>query len=194
MVWAILSDEQSAALDELIQVQESDRVVAILGGALLDDSLRQALELRLRAKDGKTDMNEKLFRFNGPLGNLQPKIDLGYQLYMLDKPHRNSMYGLAEIRNLFAHNLSMTFAYSGQKMKYAADKLTLHDGKDSYPSLIYADKNNYLIEPAKSVKDKFIINLKFCLLWLAMDNNKHGAYCNIPLDLFTFQSPEQPYA
>jgi hypothetical protein len=84
MVWVTLNVEQSVALDELIQTQWSDRTVAILGGALLDDSIRQALELRLRAKDGKTDMNDKLFHIGGPLGNLQPKIDLGYQLYMLE--------------------------------------------------------------------------------------------------------------
>jgi hypothetical protein len=107
---------------------------------LLDDSLRRALELRLRAKDGNTDMNEKLFRINGPLGNLQPKIDLGYQLYMLDKPYRNAMYGLAEIRNLFAHNLSMTFADTGTKMAIAFAKLTLHEGKEFYHSSIPAIK------------------------------------------------------
>ena len=140
MVWAILSDEQNTAVNELIRGQQSDRIVGILGGALLDNSLRQALELRLRAKDGNTDMNEKLFGVNGPLGNLQPKIDLGYQLYMLDKPYRNAMYGLAEIRNLFAHNLSMTFADTGTKMAIASAKLTLHEEKEFYRSSIPGDK------------------------------------------------------
>jgi hypothetical protein len=142
MVWAILNEDQASALAELTSLENSDRIVAILGGALLDDSVRRALESRLRAKDGNTDMNEKLFRVGGPLGNLQPKIiGLGYQLYMLDKPHRNLMYGLAEIRNLFAHNLSMTFSDTSEAMKKASAKLTLHDGKKFYPPPIPGDKN-----------------------------------------------------
>jgi hypothetical protein len=42
----------------MIETFQSDRIVAIIGGALLDDGLRRALELRFRPKDGKTDMNE----------------------------------------------------------------------------------------------------------------------------------------
>jgi hypothetical protein len=180
MVWMALNAEQNEAINELVQTQQSDRIVAILGGALLDDSIRQALELRLRARDGNTDMNEKLFRVGGPLGNLQPKIDLGYQLHMLDKPHRNSMYGLAEIRNLFAHNLSMTFSDSSEKIKIASAKLTLHDGKEFYPSPIIRYENTYQIGPVNSLKDKFLVNLKFCLLWLLMDHLKHQRNSNVP--------------
>jgi hypothetical protein len=195
MVWAILDPVQNEALKELIYVQESDRIVAILGGALLDDSLRHVLEQRLRQKDGNTDINEKLFRPGGPLGNLQPKIDLGYQLYMLDKEHRNAMYGLAEIRNLFAHNLAMKFSDAGEKMKTAVAKLRLHETRDSYPSPIASDKNKYPIEPANSVKDKFIVNLKFCLLWLMIDLNKHHAFCNVPVEYVHYESlkREQPF-
>ena len=104
MVWALLNQAQNVALNELIEGQKSDRIVAIVGGAMLDDSLRHAIEQRLRfAKD----MNEKLFKVGGPLGNTAPKIDLGYQLYMFEKPMRNTMYGMTEIRNLFAHRLDM---------------------------------------------------------------------------------------
>jgi hypothetical protein len=177
MVWAIWGAEQNAAINELTHGQQSDRIVAILGGALLDDSLRRALELRLRAKDGNTDMNEKLFRVNGPLGNLQPKIDLGYQLYMLDKPYRNAMYGLAEIRNLFAHNLSMTFADSGEKMINAFAKLMLHNDKEFFPSWP-GQENKHPIGSVNSLKDRFLINLQFCLLWLMMDSIKHHNNCN----------------
>ena len=115
-------------------------------------------------------MNEKLFRVNGPLGNLQPKIDLGYQLYMLDKPYRNAMYGLAEIRNLFAHNLSMTFADTGTKMAIASAKLTLHEEKEFYRSSIPGDKEQHPIEPVNSLKDKFLVNLNISMYWLLMDN------------------------
>ena len=191
MVWATLGAKQNAAINELNHGLQSDRIVAIVGGALLDDSLRQALEFRLRAKDGNTDMNEKLFRVNGPLGNLQPKIDLGYQLYMLDKPYRNAMYGLAEIRNLFAHNLWMTFGDTGEKMKNASSKLTLHDGKEFFPSPALGHEHRHPIGQVNSLKDKFLVNLKFCLLWLFMDSVKHHANSNAP----TYFSDEgQPFA
>jgi hypothetical protein len=88
MVWALLNQAQNTALKELIDGQQSDRIVAIIGGAMLDDSLRISIERRLRfAKD----MNEKLFKIGGPLGNTAPKVDLGYQLYMFEKPMRNTM-------------------------------------------------------------------------------------------------------
>jgi hypothetical protein len=65
MVWAILNEDQNTALREIVKFQ-SDRIAAILGGAMLDDSLRQTLEHRLRHDK---DMNKKLFRVTGPLGN-----------------------------------------------------------------------------------------------------------------------------
>jgi uncharacterized protein (DUF2336 family) len=42
MVWALLNQAQNVALNELLEGQQSDRIVAIIGGAMLDDSLRHA--------------------------------------------------------------------------------------------------------------------------------------------------------
>jgi hypothetical protein len=132
MVWALLNQDQNVAISELIDGQKSDRIVAIIGGVLLDDSLRCAIEQRLRFA---SDMNEKLFKVGGPLGNTAPKIDLGYQLYMFEKPMRNTMYGLTEIKNLFAHRLDMTFANKGDKFKQAVAKLALHTERTHYPTI-----------------------------------------------------------
>jgi hypothetical protein len=122
MVWALLNEPQNAALNELLH--GSDRVVAILGGAMLDDSLRFALEQRFR-QGGNT--NEKLFKIGGALGNTGPKIDLAYQLYMFDKPMREAMHGITEVRNFFAHKLDMTFDNTGKKFKEAVTKLALQN-------------------------------------------------------------------
>ena len=180
MVWAILNEDQRAALGELIEGQKSDRIVSVIGGAILEDSLRRALELRMRPKDGNTDMNDKLFRVGGPLGNFGPKIDLGYQLYMFDKPYRNAMYGISEIRNLFAHNLSMTFASGGPKMNTALDKLALHVGQTHYQSALWEGDSAHIIEATDTAKDKILVNLKMCLLWLMLDNAKHQPWSNVP--------------
>ncbi len=134
MVWAIGNDAQNTALKELIESQSSDRVVAIVGGAILEDSLRDVLISRLRSSEGhRVDMNKKLFHVGGPLGFFQPKIDLGYQLYVFEKLARNAMYGIADIRNLFAHQLDMTFISGEKRMVDAANNLRLHEGKKYYP-------------------------------------------------------------
>jgi hypothetical protein len=184
MVWAIGSDAQNAALRELIDNQSSDRVVAIVGGAILEDSLRNALESRFRANvSGHTDINEKLFRVGGPLGNLQPKIDLGYQLYMVEKPVRNAMYGIVEIRNMFAHKLDMRFDSSEQKLSEAAAKITLHEGRRFYPNPLTEQDSEYeIVEPTTEVRDRFLVNLKICLLLLMRDRNLHIQWTNIPMN------------
>lgn len=181
MTWAILNKDQEAALLEMIRNENSDRIVAIIGGALLDDSIRKALEARLRPKGGNTDMNDKLFRVGGPLGFLGPRIDLGYQLYMLDKPHRNAMHGISDVRNIFAHNLSATFADQEKKMKDAFAKLVLHEGQTHYPSPISSLNRTIPIEQVTSLRDQFTVKLKLCLMWLMLDKMKHQLHSNIPI-------------
>jgi DNA-binding MltR family transcriptional regulator len=183
MVWAIGNPTQDVALRELIRSESSDRIVAIIGGAILEDSLKEAMTSRFRSTSGHSaDVNEKLFRVGGPLGNLQPKIDLGYQLYMFEKPLRNAMYGVAEIRNLFAHQLNMTFESTDKKIVEATKKFTLHEGRTHYP-VPWNDKQNleYEIEPTNSARDKFIVNLKLCLSWLMVDGTRHQMNSNVPL-------------
>ena len=123
MVWALLNPDQRAALSEIIKF-DSDRVAAILGGAMLEDSLRKTLEHRLRPDK---DMNAKLFKISGALGNLGPKIDVAYQLYMFEKPMMDAMYGINEIRNVFAHSMSTSFKRTDKKIAEAIAKIDLHN-------------------------------------------------------------------
>jgi hypothetical protein len=175
MVWALLNQAQNAALNELLEGQQSDRIVAIIGGAMLDDSLRHAIEQRFRFEKG---VNDKLFKVGGPLGNTAPKIDLGYQLYMFEKPARNTMHGLTEIRNLFAHRLDMTFDDKGEKMKQAAAKIVLHEGRTHYPTPYEDVDSVHELEPTATLRDKFIVNLKLCLIELLRDHYRHVAWSN----------------
>jgi hypothetical protein len=185
MVWAVLNADQNAALIE-IQHSNSDRITAVLGAAILDDSLQRAMEYRLRAKDGKTDMNEKLFRITWPLGNLGPKIDLAYQLYMFDKPIRNAMYGISEIRNLFAHNLAMSFSSEDDRMKTAFGKMRAHDTMKKYPvpaippdDVIFKTPI-YDVEKVTDRRSHFTVELKLSLMWLMGDYQRHAPYSNHP--------------
>jgi hypothetical protein len=189
MVWAILNPDQNAALKELIQGQKSDRVVAVVGGAILDNSLRLALEQRLRPKNGKTDINEQLFRPAGPLGNLQPKIQLAYQLYMFEKPVRNAMTGLAQIRNLFAHHLDMRFSSDHPEMKKAVAQLRLQEGRTHYPSAFGGD-TKYRLEIIHQTRDLFFVNLKLVLICLMADADKHLPWSNSPMNIKQRAAPE----
>ena len=185
MVWAILNEGQNAALNELLEGNKSDRIVAVVGGAMIDDALRQILEYRLRPKEGSTDINEILFRPSGPMGNLQPKIQLGYQLYAIDKPHRNALTGLAELRNAFAHQLSLHFDDESPTISSAIKKLTLHVGKTHYPNPTSNIPKEVSI-PFESDfdfrrrRDVYFVNLKLCLIWLMGDFNRHQPHSNIP--------------
>jgi hypothetical protein len=196
MVWAIGNPAQNIALKELIHGQSSDRVVGIVGGAILEDALREAMIERFRDVTGhNADMNEKLFRVGGPLGFFMPKIDLGYQLHMFEKPIRNAMYGIADIRNLFAHQLDMTFDSTNSKLIEATKKLTLHEGRTHYPIPNWDSQNlGYELEPTATTQGKFFVNLKLCLIWLFGDRNRHHPNCNIPITWgpMQFASPNTP--
>lgn len=147
---------------------------------MLDDALRKALESRLRPQDGNTDMNDKLFRIGGPLGNLSPKVDLAYQLYMVGKPERNTMHGISEIRNFFAHNLRMTFHSPSEKLSKSMEKLTLHEGRSKYPHPFNRIDSEFSIEAITSEKLAFIVNLKLCLIHRMMDRDTHFPNSCVP--------------
>ena len=186
---------QNAALKELIEAQSSDRVVGIVGGAILEDALQNALIFRFRSTAGhNTDLNDRLFRVGGPLGFFRPKIDIAYQLYVFDKPIRNAMYGIAEIRNLFAHQLDMNFSSADKRMTDAAAKLTLHQGRTHYPHPITGKDSEYEIEATSTTRDQFFVNLKLCLIWLMEDHNRHHTWTNIPMTWGPMQpaSPDTP--
>ncbi len=157
---------------------------------MLDDSLRRTLELRLRAKSGKTDINEGLFRPGGPLGNLTPKIDLAYQLYVMDRPQWHAMHGLAGIRNMFAHNLSMKFDAPGASLAAHFRKLTFHEGRTHYPSPLWDSDTGFELEPMRNRREVFVVNLKLALLWLMSDVHKHVPNSNEPVGV-SFGAPNE---
>jgi hypothetical protein len=92
---------------------------------------------------------------------------------MFEKPFRNAMYGIAEIRNLFAHQLDMQFQSTDQKLIKAAKRLTLHEGLTHFPNPGVWERHLAPIDSTDTVRDKFLVNLKVCLLWLAADYWRH---------------------
>jgi hypothetical protein len=187
MVWAVLNSVHGAALSGMMEGQSSDRIVAILGGGMLDNSLRYALEQRFRQT---ATTNEKLFRIGGPLGNTVPKVDLAYQLYIFEKPMRNAMHGIIEIRNLFAHQLDMTFSDKSEKFTRTVAKLVLHEGRTHYPTSVREWESADKLEPTDSVRGRFLVNLQICLLHLMNDEQQHLPWSNAPLISMKQKKPD----
>jgi len=178
MTWAIFSDEHIRAIGEIIRDARSDRITAIVGGAMLDDTLRRTLSERLR---NDRNIANQLFRVGGVLGNTGPKIDLLYMLGGFDKPTRKALHGLCEIRNFFAHRLDASFSTRSKKMVQAIKNLTLHRGKTYYPHAIYDEDSDVKIEDTETNRDRFIVNLKLCLIASMRDRVTHELWSNKPL-------------
>ena len=122
----------------------SDRAVAIVGGALVEELLTRALKYFLRPD--ATSM-EELFSFSGPLGTFSAKIRMGYHLGCYGEEVRRDLDILRRIRNDFAHELQATFSTqvirdrtaSFQLVdRYAADNGTRHPrtGQPPPPNLL----------------------------------------------------------
>jgi hypothetical protein len=175
--WEIFPDEpEQKTIKEI--VTQSDRITAVVGGAMLDMECRRTLEVRLRQDK---DMSDKLFKSGGSLFNLDPKITLLYQLYAMDRPCRTAMFGLATIRNVFAHQLDANFNSSDKKMMDAFKNLTLHEGHQYYPNYETGADSANPIEPVTSNRARFISNLKLAVLWLMIDRRSHKMWSNTPV-------------
>lgn len=177
MPWAIFSDEHRRAIAEILQ-SNSERIVAIVGVAMLDDTIRRTLSERFRYHK---DTQEKLFKVGGALGNTEPKIDVLFLLHAFDKPVRDALYGLTQIRNFFAHNIDASFDSSAKKMIDAKKLLTLHVNAERYPHHLFSKNSAFEIEPVRTERDKFIVNLKLCLIALMRDRVSHATWSNTPL-------------
>jgi hypothetical protein len=178
MAWAIFNQGQGIALEEIEDDHASDRIVAIVGAAILDESLMRTLELRFRMG---TNTKDKIFKLNGALGNLGPKIDMAYLLYMFEKQTREALYGISEIRNFFAHNLVAGFDSKEKKFTESINKLKLHEGRSYYPNPFTKKDSEVEIGNPSDARAVFIVNLKLALIELLADVSKHQHGSNLPL-------------
>lgn len=127
MAWPIVGPGVSQAILE-IENTRSDRIVAVVGGALLDAKLEESLKERLRK--GRT--LEEFFGIAGPLGQMVHRAQLGYLLELYDKDAYNTIIGIARIRNLFAHHLSLNFNSNNKKLMEAFSTLKYRTMKETF--------------------------------------------------------------
>lgn len=121
-----------------------------------------------------------MFKDNGPLAG-QNKVSLALLLYVIDKPTAKTMNAIYTIRNLFAHNLQMSFKFDADKrMKEALADLTLHEQYTFYPHPFMIGNSPNKIEKVKTPRQRLTANLKLLLILLHQDQQKHFPQSNQP--------------
>lgn len=83
-----------------------DRVVAIVAAAYVDDCLTQLIVSALPGLN--SSLRERLFRPEGALGQLAPKIDLAKALTLISGDERSDYITLVRVRNRMAHYVEAT--------------------------------------------------------------------------------------
>jgi DNA-binding MltR family transcriptional regulator len=188
MTWAILEDLKEAHTRAIVEILTgSERALAIVGGALLDESVQRTLSERFR---NEKEIVDGLFKPSRPLGNLNPKIDVLYLVGGIDKPTWRALKGITGVRNFFAHDLRASFEVTDKKLLKAMEHLTLNDGRTHYPHHLYGGDSEVPIERVKNNRDQFLVNLKLCLIMLMRDRTSHHAHAST---LLTEKELEEKY-
>ena len=178
MTWAVFDDQRHGnAVREILS--GSDRIVAIVRWRVLEETYRPRSPQKFR---NDKDAARKLTRPNGALGNAASKIDLLYLLKAFEEQERDAMLAICEIRNLFAHNIKASFEWKDERMTKALTSLDLHIGLTHYPHHMYKSKRSKEpLENTNSSRDKFLVNLRLCLIALMRDRCSHRLWSNTPL-------------
>lgn len=183
MNWAIFPEDKYAqAVIELIAQRQfpgapgSARIVAVVGGALLEEIVERTLSERL-INGGKAV--RRMLRPEGALGTITSQIDLLYLLGAFDRKTQDALRGIAGVRNFFAHNLDATFnSKDDDEFTDSLKKLALHENRTNYPHHLWGGDSELVIEPVKSNQDKFVVNLQLALIALMRDRISHHPHTN----------------
>lgn len=81
-------------------ITESDRAIALMAAAFLEDFLARLISGRMIANKSITT---QMFEHNGPLGTFSAKIDTAYAFGLISKPVHKDLHLTRKIRNDFAH-------------------------------------------------------------------------------------------
>jgi hypothetical protein len=182
MTWAVFPDDKYTGavfelLTEAAKPSGSERVMAVVGGALLEEAADRTLRERLIDDPG---VIKNLLEPDRSLGNVASQIDLLYLLGAFDDRTRKALKGLARVRNFFAHRTDASFDSLDKDFTDAMKRLVLHDGegKTHYPHPHFGPDSNVPIEPVTTRRDQFVVNLKLGLIALMRDRISHHAHSN----------------
>jgi hypothetical protein len=183
MTWAIFPGDKHVKgvlelLNANLQSHGSERIIAVVGGALLEEAVDITLRERLLDEKGLVD---NLLGVERPLGALGPKIDLLRLLGAFDENTRLALKGIAGVRNFFAHHLDASFDSLNGEFSKAMGRLTLHQNRTNYPHHLFGPDSTIPVEPVNSKQEQFVVNLKIALIMLMRDRIGHKPHTNFPL-------------
>lgn len=95
---------------------ESDRAVAIVGVAWVEEALADSISAFLQSHG---ESSKRLFGGNGPLASFSAKIDLARLLGVITNTVWADLHRLREVRNEFAHQLAQK--KGGNKLAFTAN-------------------------------------------------------------------------
>lgn len=174
MTWPIFGDHD-VKIDAIERAITSgdDIVTAVIGGTLLEEAVERTLKERLR-NDAKVAKN--LFDIDKPLSNVAAQIDKLYLLWCIEEPARDTMRAIARVRNMFAHNLAITFESAHKDMVKSLSRMRLHEVYTHYPDARFGTPTSLKVEEAKNNRRRFLVNLKLSLNLLMQDRCKHETH------------------
>jgi hypothetical protein len=147
----------------------------IVSGAMVEQRLEISLKYRLRPHEYA---QTQLFKPTGPLGAFKNKIDLGFLLYMYERPMWLALTSISIIRNKFAHRLDQSFSYGDEEFNSAMKHLVLHEGVIFYPNpFMWSDTKERVRKP-RTNKQIFLTNAKLALVALMRDMLVHVPQSN----------------
>jgi hypothetical protein len=142
------------------------RASAIVGGALLDDWLRKAIEGRLMQGEPRT--LKTMFRPEGELSGFEAKVRLAFMLGMFTEETRENLIAVNSIRNRFAHKIEVD-SYDHADLQSFIDKLSIacrrHEKGD-----IFGGMSREPLAKGASNRDKVMFVLRRLLTYLALVN------------------------
>jgi len=169
MAWFISKEAHYEVIKEL--ENQTDRGAAIIGAALVEERLTEAIESRLLPNTIKKD---KLLNETGPLGTFSAKIDMAYGLGFFGENSHKDLHIIRKIRNKFAHRIEpLTFTI--QSISDQCNALWL-------PKNVLEMGNS---EPPTTPRHQYLraINILNGLIWSEITSDITKDKCN----------PEPPY-
>jgi hypothetical protein len=122
--WVVLDEGEKSIITNLDS--DSERATAVMIGSMIENRLKRAILTKLR--HGSKKMTDFLFQASGPLGSFRAKIDLACIMGMLSLEAHKDLSVFKDIRNAFAHDLSIR-DFSSQSIR---DKAATFQLIDSY--------------------------------------------------------------
>jgi hypothetical protein len=119
---------------------ETDRMIAVLGGAFAENAVRLSITAHLKYMS--TTDESAVFGFNGPLGTFSNKITMGYAMGIYGEMTKKDLDIIRNIRNTFAHTLG-NIHFSHADVVGECDKL-YHVGEIDMAAFLKGAKARYV--------------------------------------------------